>query len=138
LLAANERLLALRKQVQAARGKEQTPRATINPPWQIAEPSPHSSSTSDYLSQLPSHLGWESNAASQAIRGAISRHNPKPNAVTDEQLKAGHPYSRSMSDGNHPDSQPVGVSEKAQIGSQLRLPLYGDTVKHYPSIGISA
>ena len=138
LLAANERLLALRKQIQATKSKEPTEKATDIPPWQIAEPSSHFPSITDYVSQLPDHLGWDSAAATQAIRTALSQHSLAPDHVIAKQLKADHPSFRSILDGSYAGGQPLGVSENDTVGTQLRLPIDGDTVKHYPSIGIAA
>jgi len=138
LLAANERLLTLRGQIQATKGKEPTDKATTNPPWQVAELSPNSFSTTDFVSQLPSHLGWGTAAATQAIRTSLAHHRPDPDPAKDNQLKADHPSFRSISNESYLGGQPLVVSEKTPIGSQLRLPLDGDSVKHYPSIGIAA
>lgn len=91
------------------------------------------------VSQLPPHLGWGSESVSQAIRTALRQHKPEHAPVQDEQLRADHLSSCSISIGSYSGGQPLGVSKKAhQNGSQLRLPLDGDTIKHYPSIGIAA
>jgi len=138
LLAANERLLALREQLKATEGKEPTAKATEVPPWQIAEPSPHFPSTTDFVSQLPDHLGWESVAATKAIRTALAQHRSEPAPVEDKQLKADYPSARPISDRSNSGGQSLGVSKRANTSTQLRLPLDDDTVKHYPSIGIAA
>jgi len=136
LLAANERLLALRKQTHVAKGKEPTAKATDVPPWQNAEPSSHFPSTTDYISQLPDHLGWESESVSQAIRATLNKQ--KPESARAKQLRADHPSFHPIADGSYSGGQPLGVSNQDKVGTQLRLSLDGDTVKHYPSIGIAA
>ncbi|MBK7919921.1 MAG: hypothetical protein IPJ94_27430 [Chloroflexi bacterium] len=69
----------------------------------------------------------------------MRQHKPEHAPVQDEQLRADHLSSCSISIGSYSGGQPLGVSKKAhQNGSQLRLPLDGDTIKHYPSIGIAA
>lgn len=112
LQVANERLLALREQIQATKGKEPTDKATTNPPWQIAEPSPNSFSTTDFVSQLPSHLGWGSASASQAIRATQNKHKPEP--VEANQLRADHPNGSRPLMNVRMDGQPLGVYDKVR------------------------
>ena len=74
LLAANARLLALRESLGVAAPPPFTPDAAANP----ATPQPTSETSS---SPLPSHLGWESEAVTRAVRKALTRHEKGLNAA---------------------------------------------------------
>ncbi len=87
------------------------------------------------ITHLPSHLGWESQSISLVVRKAGQRC--EVSATIAEQLGADHPSSCPMPDRSDTDGQPLGISETAGVGAQLRLPLDGDTVRHYPSIGLA-
>jgi hypothetical protein len=135
LLKANQRLHELR---QLAQSNKATTRSSGQvPPWEETS-SEDSFLTVDAVTQLPSHLGWGSVSASLAIRSALGRHEPESDPVIAKQLRADHPSSRSISDESHSGGQPLGFSEKVASGTQLRLPLDGDTIKHYPSLGIAS
>lgn len=136
LLKANQRLHELRQLAQLNR-TETEPSGQM-PPWEESADEDSSSTVTNVVSQLPPHLGWGSESISQAIRTALRQHKPEHAPVQDEQLRADYPFFRSISDGSYSGGQPLGVYDKARPGSQLRLPLDGDTVKHYPSIGIAA
>jgi len=135
LLKANQRLHELRLLAQS--NKATTRSSGQVPPWEETS-SEGILPTVDAVSQLPSHLGWGSASASLAIRSALGRRESESDVVADKQLRADHPSSRSISDGSYSGDQPLGVYGRARQGLQLRLPLDGDTVKHYPSIGIAA
>jgi hypothetical protein len=141
-MAANQRLLHLREQYQKNKAGNQTEHVNApvddHPPWKESVPSEKTGNVVSLVTRLPSHLGWESEPASQVIRAALGQNKSEPDPVADEQLRADHPSFRSMADGSYPGGQPLGVSEKTQTGSQLWPPLDGDTIKHYPSIGIAA
>ena len=98
-----------------------------------SESSPESVSIFKLVSQLPSHLGWGSEAASKTIRTALHRR-----VLAATEVKADQPISLPMSDESHWAGQPLGVHESTSAGTQLRLSVDGDTIKHYPAIGIGA
>ena len=138
LLAANQRLLALREQVQNAKSRdvEQSASAADVLPWELAEPSPNPNITPELVSQLPAHLGWDCDAVTQAIQADLHRHERE--RVGNEHLKADHSSFRPISDGNHLDGQPSDSQSRATAEKRLPLPFNKSTIKHYPSIGIAA
>lgn len=116
LLAANQKLLELRKQAQAARP---FPQHTATP---AAHPITPASSLVAQIVRQPDHLGWGSTAVTQAIRRALQRRDmPAPGA-------------RQLNRNRRRQSAPPanGAEEAAappQTPSELR---------HYPSLGVAA
>ena len=76
LFAANARLLALRESLGVAAPPPFIPDAAANPT------TPQSTSETS-SSPLPSHLGWESEAVTRAVRKALTRHEKGLNAAAD-------------------------------------------------------
>lgn len=76
LLAANRRLHKLRAQVQARRQAAGLP--VSRPPSSCettAAPAPLT--TAECITRLPPHLGWESEAATRAVRAALARQQER-------------------------------------------------------------
>ncbi len=141
LLRANQRLYALRQQAQShktASDQETAKRPFLTvPPWQEAEPTDAPLTTAEAVLKLPAHLGWDSTAVTAAIRTAAKKQETAP---VDKPLRAGHPSFCAIRHRSHPGGQPLAVYEPdtSHTARQLRLQLDGDTVKHYPSLGIAA
>lgn len=138
LLTANERLLELRQRTQQNKAEPGLSGPTRplpdQPPWVATDSDDLSVTAVTAITRLPSHLGWESQPVSLVVRKAWQRC--EVSATISEQLRADHPSSCPMPDRSHTGGQPSGVSEEA--GSPFRLPLDGDTVRHYPSIGLAS
>ena len=141
LLQANHRLYELRQQAQshtAASDQSASKRPLlVVPPWEEAEPPLTPLTTADAVLRLPAHLGWGSTAVTAAIRTAVNQREP---AAAHKPLRAGHPPFCARRDRSHPGGQPLAVykPDTSHTGRQLRLPLDGDTIKHYPTLGIAA
>jgi len=140
LLAANQRLLELRRQAQQhksepglAGSKRPLP---DQPPWENAGSADIHLTAVATIPFLPSHLGWESQPVSLVVRKAQQRC--AASATIPEQLRVDHPSSCPIPDRSHMGGQPLGVSEKVGYGKQLRLPNEGDHVRHYAFIGTAA
>lgn len=138
LLTANERLLELRQQAQQNKAepglsgsKQPSP---DQPPWVNAGSDEVSVTAVTAITRLPSHLGWESQPVSLVVCKAWQRC--EVSATISEQFRADHPSSCPSPNRSDTGGRSSGVSE--EVGSPFRLPLDGDTIRHYPSIGLAA
>jgi len=138
-MAANRRLHHLREQLQTNR---ETTQADYEKPWFDESLSLSESRLVEgggtavmCISHLPDHLGWESAAATKTIRIAKQRHQQEQTKT--KSSMADLRSSSATNEGDH-QGQPFSFSSKQQAPLQLHLPLKGDTIKHYPSIGITA
>ena len=140
LQKANERLLKLRQQAQSHKaelGLTEPKRPSPDvPPWEDTESIKAAQSSADIVTKLPSHLGWGSTMASQAIRKAIHRREHEKKKF--ERLTADYLPFRPMVDVSDRLDQVTDSQSQSSAGYQLRLPKEGDTIRHYPSIGIGA
>lgn len=141
LLRVTQRLYELKQQAQSHKtasdqSNAKRPFPTI-PPWAEAKPTTAPLTTTDAVFKLPAHLGWGSTAVTAAIRTTAKKQKQSP---TDKPLRAGQPSFCAIRLRSHPDGQPLAVHDRAtnHTGRQLRLPLDGDTVRHYPTLGIAA
>ena len=89
-----------------------------------------------YITHLPDHLGWESDAATKYIRIVKQRHQQEQSKTKLSMADLRSFYSTTNEEEKQ--GQPLSFSSKQQTHHQLHLPLNGDTIKHYPSIGIAA
>lgn len=127
LLAANQRLLALRRQLPAAcRSEEPVPVATCN--TAVAEPVLASTDSSlshvaKTLSQLPPHLGWGSVAVTAVLRRQMAA---APEAVSS--LPPWPSVPASAVDDKLYDVSPA--------TNQVAIDPRGGSVKLYPDIGL--
>ena len=139
LMAANRRLHQLREQLQANR---ETNQADHEKPWFDEGLSlPESGlvkgggTAVKLIAHLPDHLGWESDAATKSIRIAKQRHQQEQ---TRTKSSIADLRSSSASNEGAQQGQPHSFSSKQPAYCQLHLPFKGESIKHYPSIGIAA
>ncbi len=140
LLTANERLLELRRQAQQNKAEPGLSGLTRplpdQPPWVATDSDDLSVTAVTAITLLPSHLGWESQSVSRVVRqGRQSREVIGPLSAPLD-LEAGPPVSCPISDKGKAGDQLSNVSK--EVGSPFRLSLHGETIRHYPSIGLAA
>lgn len=134
LVAANQRLHALRAQAQAARQAADLSDASTDvgksgqvaetPPWATATPRP--ASTTEVLAALPPHLGWGSAALTAVLRRR-------------EQPAAGFPQGTPSLVGCDVAGEQPAVSGGETRGELSEVPSgqpAADWVKLYPDIGL--
>ena len=131
LVAANQRLHALRAQAQAARRDVMLPDAPVDsvtmaqptgtPPWSAAQPA----NAKELLAALPAHLGWGSAGLTAVLRRGEQPSDKAPQATT--ALGEGE-----MAGGQTAVSGLRAVAEKAVPSSAPVV----DWVKLYPDIGL--
>lgn len=138
LLAANQQLLALQQQRRAikAAGATEPPSSRAVPPWEDNASPPDLVSSTQLIAQLPPHLGWESTAASKAVRKAWERHR-SAETLTET---CGNDRSRLTAAEHMLAVQPIGVVPFGSTETQFFLSLGHDTdtIKNYPTLGIAA
>lgn len=120
LLAANARLLALRESLGVAAPPPFVPDAAANP----TTPQPTSGTSS---SPLPSHLGWESEAVTRAVRKALTRHEKGLNAAADGHTSFFPQPTHSAS------TLPSGAAEDSFLPTDPAQV----TIKLYPSLALA-
>ena len=130
LLAANQRLHQLRKQLQANKPEPTHPSEPF--PWEEAVSPVQTPTAVDQVTKIPNHLGWDSDVVTQAIRKSL----PRESRV--EHFTADHPSFHPTSDGSYLDGQPSDSQSRAAADKKLPLPIDKSTIKHYPTIGIAA
>lgn len=131
LLQANQRLLELRQLAQKNKAKSgqlvaDLPVADV-PPWEDPDADDAPATAAVLVNQLPPHLGWGSQTASQIIRLAVGRHGGVAKKMeakpTPGKPETGGQQSYSLS--------------RSAAGKSHPLTLNRGTVKHYPSIGVA-
>ena len=140
LIKANQRLYELRQQAQSHKAEpspieEGIPSPTI-PPWEDLHSPKDAQTIFDPVSKLPPHLGWDSFAATQAARSATRRR--EKNGSQFERLTVDHIPIRPIPNMRNQNNQLIDFQSPPGVVYQLRVPLQGDTVRHYPSIGVGA
>lgn len=128
LLAANQRLLARRRQLRAS--TERQPRGTIEqePPW-----NERSSQASHFVDNLPPQLGWESGPATAVYRQAKARAEKRAAqeaAIRGDWLASWQQKQHTPKDNQQPSEDDPPRTNGAKTS---HLP---KTVKLYPDIAL--